>query len=92
MEVSYTNDQLVQNTKMCLEKRSAVGIVILAKIQEMPEYHCPTFKLSDLAFTEQGFTRTTKVEGQNCILQGAYRLALYKDYIWVEEISGYPEM
>jgi len=52
VKVSYTNDQLVQNTKMCLEKRSAVGIVMLVKIQEMPEYYCLTFKLSDLAFTE----------------------------------------
>jgi len=58
----------------------------------MPEYRCLTLKLSDLAFTEQGFTRSTKVEGQNFILQGFYRPALYNDYIWVREISGFLEI
>jgi len=77
---------------MCLQGSSAVSTVMLVRMQEMPEYRCLTLKLSDLAFTEQGFTRSTKVEGQNFILQGFYRPALYNDYIWVREISGFLEI
>ncbi|KAI9773285.1 MAG: hypothetical protein M1839_002145 [Geoglossum umbratile] len=90
LEVGFSEryDELVQDGRMWLEGRNDVSILVLAKIEETPSYHCPVRDLDDEDFERLGFLKATELKTSMFGLDGEYGPATYKGFIWVGEISA----
>ena len=90
--LAETYNMLLDDTRMWLEGREDVSAVMLMKLQEDPEYCCPTRSLSDQDLTQQNFLGYSQIKHQNFTLEGPYGPAVYNGYTWVGSISGFIEI
>ncbi|KAG0133134.1 hypothetical protein HOY82DRAFT_556880 [Tuber indicum] len=90
--LSETYDMLVKEARMWLEGTKTVSAVMIVKIQEDPDYRCPTQNLSDEDFSRLEFPSLLEIQKRNFTLESAYGPAVYKGFTWVGRISGFIEI
>jgi len=90
--LTETYEMLLEDMKMWLEGRNDVSAVMLVKLQEDPDYHCPTRNLSDQDYAHQSFHEAGEIGGDDFTLVTSYGPALYKGYVWVGRVSGFFEI
>jgi hypothetical protein len=87
IEVGFAEkyDDLVQDTKMWLEGKPNVSMVVLVNFQETPDYRNPLRNIDDEDFEQLGFPKELKTSMFS--LAGDYGPAMYKGLAWVGQIS-----
>lgn len=94
VEVGFaeTYSDLTVDAKLWLEGMETVSLVLLVKLEESPAYHCPIKGLSDEEFSNLRFPNLTEIKKEPFTLGGPYGPAIYKDFTWMGEISGFLEL
>jgi len=90
--LAETYEMLVEDTKMWLEGTKDVSAVMVVKLQENPNYRCPTRNLKNKDFAAQGFLESGEIGLDDFILEATYGPAIYNQCIWVGRISGFIEI
>jgi len=90
--LAETYAMLQEDTRMWLEGREDVSAVMLVKLQEDPDYCCPTRNLSDQDLAQQKFLGYSAIKRHDFMLESAYGPAVYNEGTWVGSITGFIEI
>ncbi|OQV10777.1 hypothetical protein CLAIMM_14720 [Cladophialophora immunda] len=86
---SDTYDELLENVRPWLTgfQPKPVVYVMLVKITEEPEYHCPLSDISDEEFERRGLKTADAIFAQDFVKKGKYGPVSYQGDRWTGEIK-----
>jgi hypothetical protein len=90
LEVSFmqTYEDLVRDTKLWLEGKSEVCIVMVAKCKEIPHFRCPAHGFGDEQLPRLGFPKASEISELDYGAQHEYGPVTFKGLEWVGSTSA----
>ncbi|PUU77483.1 hypothetical protein B9Z19DRAFT_891396, partial [Tuber borchii] len=89
--VAETYEKLIEDARLWLEGTKTVSLVMLVKLEETPVYKCPIRDFTEETLAKINFPPFNKIPEQDFLLASPFGPAVFKEFTWVGEISGFFE-